>query len=134
MVSNPKIIIADDHQLFREGLKLLIEMEGLGKVVAEAENGQALLELLEKHSPDLIIMDVEMPVMSGLETTRRAISINPNLIILVLTMYYGDEIFKSMRDAGVRGFILKTSGKKIIEKAIKTLINGEIFFSQKLQQ
>lgn len=65
-----KIIIVDDHSLFREGLKLLIENEHLGEVIAEADNGQVFLELLEKFEPDLVIMDIEMPVMSGLKLQK----------------------------------------------------------------
>ncbi len=64
MKKKAKIIIVDDYPLFREGIKLLIEMEGIGEVIAEAENGQVFLDLLTEHTPDLVIMDIEMPVMN----------------------------------------------------------------------
>ena len=66
-----KIIIVDDHSLFREGIKLLIENENLGTVIAEAENGQVFLDLLENLNPDLVIMDIEMPIMGGLEAIKK---------------------------------------------------------------
>ena len=124
-----QIILVDDHPMFREGMKLLIEMEGIGEVVAEADNGQMLLDLLEVITPDLVILDVQMPVMNGLEASKRAMLKNPGLKILVLTMTYGNEVFTALKQAGVMGFVLKNSGKQILEQAIKTLIRGKKFFS-----
>ena len=124
-----KFVIVDDHALFREGIKLLIENEGLGKVIAEAENGQVLLEILETLRPDLVIMDIEMPVMGGLEATRKALGIYPDLKILVLTMLNDKTNYFEMMNAGVAGFVLKTAGKQEFEKAINSIINGENYFS-----
>jgi DNA-binding NarL/FixJ family response regulator len=124
-----KIIVVDDHALFREGIKLLIENEGLGKVIAEAENGQVLLEMLETLQPDLVIMDIEMPVMGGLEATRKVLQIRPELRILVLTMLNDKANYFEMTNAGVSGFVLKTAGKKEFEKAINAIIRGECYFS-----
>jgi len=132
MYSNTKIIIVDDHLMFREGIKLLIETEGMGKVIAEADNGQELLDLLEKYNPDLVLMDIEMPVMGGLAATIAAIAIKPDLKILVLTMLGNKDNYTSMINAGVMGFVLKTSGKQELEKAIKTVIGGESYFSNEL--
>lgn len=127
-----KIIIVDDHSLFREGIKLLIENEGFGKVIAEAENGQVFLELINTHKPDLVIMDIEMPVMSGLEATKKAIKICPDLKILVLTMLSGKTNYFDMINAGAMGFVLKTSGKQEFERAINAITNGESYFSNEL--
>ena len=132
MYSNTKIIIVDDHLMFREGIKLLIETEGMGKVIAEADNGQEFLLLLENHHPDLVLMDIEMPVMGGLDATIAAIAIRPDLKILVLTMLGNKENYTSMINAGVMGFVLKTSGKQELEKAIKTVIGGDSYFSNEL--
>ena len=132
MYSDTKIIIVDDHSMFREGMKLLIETEGMGEVIAEAENGQEFLLLLEKYNPDLVLMDIEMPVMGGLEATTRAIALRPNLKILVLTMLCKKNNYTDMINAGAIGFVLKTSGKHELEKAIKTVIGGDSYFSNEL--
>jgi len=127
-----KIIIVDDHALFREGIKLLIENEGLGEVIAEAENGQVFLDLLETLRPDLVIMDIEMPVMGGMEATRKALEIRPDLKILVLTMLNDKANYYEMTHAGAIGFVLKTAGKQEFEKAINTITNGESYFSNEI--
>ena len=127
-----KIILVDDHSLFREGIKLLIENEGFGEIIAEAENGAIFLDLLETHQPDLVIMDLEMPVMNGVEATRQAIKTYPNLKILVLTMLNEKANYSDMIYAGAMGFVLKTSGKNEFEKAINTVVNGESYFSSEL--
>jgi len=128
MTPQTKIIIVDDHSLFREGIKLLIEGEELGEVIAEAENGREFLDLLETLNPGLILMDIEMPVMDGLEATRRALAIRPGLKILVLTMFNEPEYFHALINSGALGCVLKTSGKQELEKAIRTVIRGEKYF------
>lgn len=132
MEHTPKIIIVDDHSLFREGIKLLIEMEGVGKVIAEAENGQIFIDLLKKHDPDLVLMDIKMPVMGGLEAIIKALAIKPDLKIILLTMSGKNSAYSEMIRAGVKGIILKTSGKQELEEAIKTVIKGETYFSNQL--
>jgi len=127
-----KIIIVDDHSLFREGIKLLIENENLGTVIAEAENGQVFLDLLENLNPDLVIMDIEMPVMGGLEAIKKALKIRPDLKILVLTMLNDKTNYTDMIYAGALGFVVKTSGKNEFENAINTIMEGESYFSAEL--
>lgn len=127
-----KIIIVDDHSLFREGIKLLIENEQLGTVIAEAENGKVFLDLLTNHTPDLVIMDIEMPVMGGLEAIKLALSRNPALKFLVLSMLNEKANYTEIIQAGALGFVLKTSGKNEFEKAINSIMNGESFFSSEI--
>jgi len=124
-----KIIVVDDHSLFREGVKLLIENDHLGCVIAEAENGSAFLDLLNTHQPDLVIMDIEMPVMGGLEAMRKALMLKPNLRFLVLTMLNDKVNYNEIIFAGAMGFVLKTAGKKEFERAINTIKEGESYFS-----
>lgn len=124
-----KIIIVDDHSLFREGIKLLIENEGMGEVIGEAENGKVFLKLLESLEPDLVIMDIEMPVMGGLEATIKALKVRPGIKILALTMLNEKSNFIEMINAGVIGFVLKTSGKNEFERAINAITKGENYFS-----
>jgi len=127
-----KIIVVDDHSLFREGIKLLIENEKLGCVVAEAANGSDFLDLLDAHQPDLVIIDIEMPVMNGPEAIRKALSLNNKLKFLVLTMLNESANYNEIVFAGAMGFVLKTAGKKEFEKAINTIISGESYFSPEM--
>jgi len=127
-----KIIIVDDHSLFREGMKLLIENENLGEVIAEAENGQMFLDLLKTNTPDVVIMDIEMPVMGGLEATQKALKMYPELKILVLTMLNEKTNYFDMVNAGAMGFVLKTSGKEQFEKAITAVSKGDSYFNNEL--
>jgi DNA-binding NarL/FixJ family response regulator len=127
MQSKIKIIIVDDHPEFREVMKFLIEREGIGEVIAEAENGKVFLDLLGKFNPDLVLMDIEMPVMAGVEATREAKKIRPGIKVLAITMFHGKENCDRMIQAGALGVVLKTSGKQEIEKAIKTVLKGERF-------
>ncbi len=127
-----KIIIVDDHSLFREGIKLLVEKEGMGIVIAEAENGLEFLNLLKIHKPDLVLMDIEMPVMDGLEATIKAKTMMPDLKILVITMLSEQDNYSAMINAGALGFVLKTSGKHELQNAIQNVIKGECFFSNEL--
>ena len=126
------IIIVDDHKMFRNGLKLLIEMENIGKVIAEAGNGQEFLELLENHKPDLVLMDIDMPVMDGIETTQIATKKYPSLKILSLSMFGDEKYYTKMIQAGAKGFILKKSGKPELEEGIKEVARGESYFSNEL--
>jgi len=126
------IILVDDHSLFREGIKLLIENENLGKIIAEADNGQEFLDLLPTHQPDLVIMDIEMPVLNGLEATRQAILANPDLKILILTMLNDKTNYQDLVNAGAMGFVLKTSGKQDFEKAIQAISLGGNYFSSEI--
>jgi DNA-binding NarL/FixJ family response regulator len=127
-----KIIIVDDHPLFREGIKLLIEKENIGKVIGEAENGVEFLNILKKSKPDLVLMDIDMPVMDGYEASKLAKEKYPNLKILVISMFSDKDNYENMISAGVSGFVLKTSGKHEMEKAISNVAKGESYFSAEL--
>lgn len=132
MNSNYKIVIVDDHSLFREGLILLIEKEGIGNVIAEADNGLKLLEKLETLKPDVILMDIDMPIMGGLEATEKVIKKYPNMNILVLSMHSEQVHYSKLINAGAKGFVLKTSGKHELETAIRCVAKGESYFSSEL--
>jgi DNA-binding NarL/FixJ family response regulator len=134
MKSLPKVIIVDDHTLFREGIHLLIEQEGLGEVVAEAQNGNEFLKLLNGHHPDIVLMDIEMPQMNGIDASRKALEIRPNIKILALTMQSGKDDYIKMVNAGVRGFVLKTAGKYEFQRAITTILTGEQYFCNEILQ
>lgn len=123
-----KIIIVDDHSLFRESIKLLIENENIGVVIAEAPNGEDFLDLLQTNIPDLVLMDIEMPGMNGLETTKRALELYPELRILVLSMFSENAIYDTFIKAGAKGCLQKTCGKLELENAISAVLNDQKYF------
>lgn len=129
-----KIILADDHKIFRESLRKLLSSERIAEVIAEAGNGKQLLELLETHNPDLILMDISMPIMDGIETTRLAMEKNPTLKILSLSSFGDEKYYFKMVEAGVKGFVLKNSGISELEQAIKEVAAGGSWFSSELLQ
>jgi len=126
------IAIVDDHELFRDGLKLVISQINPDFTITEASNGQEFLKSMETRVPDLVLMDINMPVMNGRDTVVKALEINPGLKIIAVTMY-GEEIYYlQMIEAGVKGIILKKSGKYELEQAIQEVLGGGNFFSQEI--
>ncbi len=131
-MDSPKLYLVDDHLIFREGLRNLLEFEGIGKVVGESSNGKDFLDKVEKADPDLVLMDISMPVMNGIEATKLAIERNSEMKIMALSMNGDEEYYYKMIEAGVKGFLLKDSGIKEIEKAISAVISGDSYFSNEL--
>jgi DNA-binding NarL/FixJ family response regulator len=129
MKNGCKIVIADDHPLFREGLHLIVEKLKIGQVIAEAENGFELIKLLETLQPDVVLMDIDMPVMNGIEATEKALEMHPGLKILVFSMYNEKKYYSQILKVGAKGMVLKTAGKKEFETAIRIVANGGSHFS-----
>ncbi|HQH18642.1 MAG TPA: response regulator transcription factor [Bacteroidales bacterium] len=132
MEEKVNIIIVDDHEIFRGGLKLLLNRLKYVSFVYEATNGQVFLEFLEKTPVDIVLMDIEMPIMNGIEATKKALIINPKLKIIALTMFNNEEYIESMIDAGVKGFLLKNITKESLDKALKSVIEGNNYYSEEL--
>jgi len=130
----PKIILVDDHKIFRQGLKSLIIDEGIGDVIAEASNGKIFLDIIETHEPDLILMDIFMPEMNGIEATIQALEKKGNLRIIALTSLDEIEYHQKMINAGVKGIILKNSDIKELELAIQSVYQGGNYFSSNILQ
>jgi len=132
-LKKPEIIIVDDHLIFRQGLKAIINFEEVGSVIGEASNGEEFLSLLSELKPDLILMDIDMPQMNGFEATKKALEINPDLKIIAFTVFSEDEYYTKMMMLGAKGFILKSSGFNELEYAIKLVMKGESYFTGKFQ-
>lgn len=129
-----KIAIVEDHTLFREGLKSLLENNVDYKVVAEFSNGQEFINALFDIDVDLVLMDIEMPVMNGIEATTEAKMKLPQLRLIALSMYSDQKYYYEMIKAGVSGFVLKEATTDELEKAINDVINDQSYFSPKLLQ
>jgi len=127
-----RIIVVDDHEIFRDGLKFVLSQSDNTEIIGEATNGEEFLELIETITPDLVLMDIAMPVMDGIEATQKALERNPNMKIIALSMFGDEEYYFKMIHAGVKGFVLKKSGKKELEKAIVEVMKGDSYFSNEL--
>lgn len=127
-----RIIITDDHQLFRNGLKILLNAFPEFEVVGEASNGDEFLKIIQNTKADVALMDINMPEMDGIEATRKAIKICPGIDILALSMYGEEEYYYKMVDAGAKGFLLKDSDISEVREAIQTVRKGGSYFSQEL--
>jgi DNA-binding NarL/FixJ family response regulator len=119
-----KVLIADDHKMFRQGLRMLFEMEPDIKIVGEARDGLEVQELATQLDPDVILMDINMPGADGVEATRQILTRQPNLAIIILTMFREDEhVFQAIR-AGARGYVLKDADSVEVTRAIRTVASG----------
>jgi DNA-binding NarL/FixJ family response regulator len=127
-MKKPNIIIVDDHKIFRQGLKSIITFENIATVIGEASNGLEFLELLSRQKPDLVLMDIDMPLLNGLEATKQALEMMPNLKIIAFTMFSDEEYFLKMIELGAMGYILKSSDIAELEKAIHVIMKGEKYF------
>ncbi len=134
MENQIKIAIIDDHDLFREGIKLVIgQIEGF-EVVFDTSNGNYFLQFLQNTCPDVVLMDIGMPIIDGVETTRKAMALRPNLNVIALTMFADMTHYTQMINAGVKGFILKKANKFELQQAINTVFEGGNYFSQEILQ
>lgn len=122
-----RILLADDHAMLREGLRRSLTHEGY-EIVAEAADGQEALDLASRHRPDLVLMDVTMPVLDGLEATRRLHEILPDIRVVVLTMHAEPKLARDAIQAGAMGYLVKDCTTSDIVEAIERAIRGEQTF------
>jgi len=127
-----RIYIVDDHKLFREGLKLLLSAQDFVHHIYEASNGKEFVENLTFVDCDIVLMDIEMPEMNGIEATKAALRMKPDLKVIALSMYGDEQYYYKMVDAGVKGFVLKSSGIEKVIAAICSVAKGENYFSEEL--
>lgn len=127
-----KIMITDDHSLIREGLKSLLELDGDIKVIAEAVDGQDCLDKLQTVQPDVLLLDINMPVMNGLEVLKNLKSRKNAVKVLVLTVHNEVEYLMKAVDIGINGYVLKDSESAVLKKAIMSIVDGEIYIQPSL--
>ena len=127
MTDSIRVVLADDHTLFREGMRSLLNMTDVD-VVGEAATGQDAVVMTEKLQPDVVLMDIQMPGMNGIEATRRIVATSPHVGVVVVTMFEDDDsVFAAMR-AGARGYVLKGAGQAEMVRTIKAAARGEALF------
>ena len=126
------IFLVDDHKLFREGLKLLLKNLQEVNEVWEAENGEDFLNRLTEKQPDLVLMDIEMPVMNGIDATVQALVRFPELKIIALSMFGDEEYFQKMIDAGACGFLMKNSDFSEVRRAVTNVLQGNNYFTEEI--
>ncbi|MFH2143175.1 MAG: response regulator transcription factor [Bacteroidota bacterium] len=126
------IAVVDDHQIFRKGLITQLEEFNHVKVVGEANNGKEYLTMHEKIHPDIIFMDIKMPELNGIDTTKAIKEIDSNVRIIALSMYDDEKYLQEMLDAGANGFLLKNINKDDLLKAIDNVMKGNHYFSDEL--
>ncbi|MDP3879284.1 MAG: response regulator transcription factor [Dehalococcoidales bacterium] len=125
--SKMRILIADDHAIVREGFRTLLEAEPDIEVVGEATNGVEAVQKTKELQPDIVLMDITMPVMNGLEATQQIKQDSPHAKILVLTMHEGDEYFFKFLDVGASGYFVKGGSSSELISALRIVRNGDVF-------
>jgi DNA-binding NarL/FixJ family response regulator len=129
-----RILIADDHEVARRGICALLESHPGWEVCAEAKDGREAIDLADKTKPDLILLDIGMPVLNGLEAARQILATSPDAVILILTMHDSDQVVREVLKAGVRGFLLKSDAGRDLVAAVEALQRQRTFFTTRVSQ
>ncbi len=133
-MSTARILIADDHELVREGLRKVLASRPDWHVCGEATTGRQAMELVREKRPDLVILDFSMPDLNGLDATRQIRKESPRTEVLVLTMHDTDRLVRDVLAAGARGFILKSDAGRVLVQAVEALLNHRPFFTGKVAE
>ncbi|HWS65895.1 MAG TPA: response regulator transcription factor [Steroidobacteraceae bacterium] len=124
-----RILIADDHELFRRGLAAELTQVPGWVVAGEACNGRDAVELAAELKPDLVVLDLTMPELNGLEAARKIISVNPAARVLILTAHESEQLVREVLSAGAQGYVLKSDAGRILIAALQALLDGRSFFT-----
>jgi DNA-binding NarL/FixJ family response regulator len=126
------VILADDHTVLRDGLRYLLEAAGDIQIISMAANGQEAVEQATLHCPDVIVMDISMPIMSGIEATKHICKICENTKVAILSMHHTTEYIQRALEAGAVGYLLKDSAGAELVAAIRALYDGKRYLSKKV--
>jgi DNA-binding NarL/FixJ family response regulator len=129
-----RILIADDHEVARRGIRSLLESHPGWEVCAEAKDGRDAVELATSLKPDLVLLDIGMPNLNGLEAARQILATSPNAAILILTMHDSDNVIREVLRAGARGFLLKSDAGRDLVAAVEALESQKTFFTPRVSQ
>ncbi|MDQ3551754.1 MAG: response regulator transcription factor [Bacteroidota bacterium] len=126
-----KVLLADDHELFRDGFKMLIKKQQDIEIIGDAENGRELVNLAKELKPDVIVTDIKMPVLDGIEATKTLTKQFPGIGIIALSMFDDEFLIVDMLEAGAKGYLLKNAQKEEIFEAIRSVHNNETYYCNK---
>jgi two-component system, NarL family, response regulator NreC len=129
-----RILLSDDHNILRDGMRLLLERQPGFVVVGEASDGRETLDLVQNHLPDVVVMDIAMPNMNGIEATRRITEKHPRMGVVILSMHYDESYVIRSLKAGARAYLLKDAVKSELIGAIHAVAEGRSFFSPKISR
>jgi DNA-binding NarL/FixJ family response regulator len=129
-----RVLIADDHEVARRGIRALLESHENWEVCAEAKDGREAVELAASERPDLILLDIGMPNLNGLEAARQILTVSPDVPILILTMHDSDNVVREVLRAGARGFLLKSDAGRDLVAAVEALQVQRTFFTNRVSQ
>lgn len=129
-----KVLLVDDHTVVREGLRYLLETEGDIKIVGEAHHGREAVQLTEKLRPDVVLLDIAMPFLNGVEAARQIAKICPETKILILSSYEDDEYIRKLIQAGVGGYLLKHTVADDLVRAVREVHKGNAYFSPSISK
>jgi two-component system response regulator NreC len=127
-----RILLADDHRIMREGLRSLLEKQPDTEVIAEAENGRTTLQMSRRFKPDVILMDIIMPDLNGIEATRQILAELPDIKVIALSMHSDKKFVVEMLNAGASGYLLKDTAFEELGKALHTVVNNRTYLSPKI--
>jgi two-component system response regulator NreC len=128
-MSKTRVVLADDHTLMRAGLRVLLEREPDIAVVGEAEDGRQTMDLMESLRPEVLVLDIAMPNMNGIEAARQIVAKYPEIAVVILSMHSDESYVLRALKAGVRAYLLKDSAELDLVRAIRAVRNGKAFFS-----
>lgn len=129
-----RILLADDHTMVRDGLRALLDQQKDFLIVAEAADGRECVQLAEEHSPGVVMMDIAMPNMNGIEATRRILAAKPSTGVVILSMHHDESYVLQSLKAGAKGYLLKDSPREDILEAIRSAAQGRSFLSRKVSR
>lgn len=133
-LNNVRILVADDHDIIRRGLRELLLAKPGWEICGEAKTGKEAVLLAEQLKPDVMVVDISMPELNGLDAARQILKSDPNIGILILTMHFSDQLVREVIDSGARGYILKSDTDKELVSAVEALANRRTYFTREASE
>lgn len=133
-MKNVRIVVADDHEIVRQGLRAMLDEQPGWEVVAEATTGREAVQQVKDLKPDIVVLDIAMPELNGLDATRQILKLAPTTEVLILTMHDSEQVVREVLDAGARGYVLKSDAGRELVNAVEALIEHRSAFTSKVAE